>query len=558
MLNYEKLVRLLDAQIDALLPRQVMQKDRPDYGGFISEGLAGATNVSSVSSLGYAYLLDGSRFYQREEILERIQAGAAFGRQVRRPSGCYDLVTTNFDSSPDTGFMVKSIGPVVRAARKASEAGDSGAGEIAEVLGELIQTAAPGMVKGGFHTPNHRWVLVAALAQVHDLFPDLDVMPTIEAYLGETIDINEDGEYTERSTGTYNAICNRALRMAAEALDRPGLLVPVRQNLDLSYHLLHADGSVVTSISKRQDRGQKVVLVNMVDSYYDLARRDGNGFYAAVADWLFDQQPGGLPWTVHPFLEHPEWREDTLEREPLPESYSKVYPVAGLWRVRRGKMSATTAAGITAPFSLKYGNLELTSVNVCASYFAVSQFVGENFREEAGKVVMTHPGRGSYHDSPVYYMPLDEPVPTERFYEMRKERDVYAVPPLVIDLEMEEVEQGFDVVVRTREGLDRVPFQIACDFVPGGELDFDSGVIQGQAGDVVFLKSGYATYHIGNDAISIGPGAYTHRMWNMRGSESAPNAFRVLITLMTPVDQVLKVRCGTWSSAEEEIVGQRG
>ena len=191
------------------------------------------------------------------------------------------------------------------------------------------------MADGGFHTPNHRWVLVSALAQTRALFPDLDVMDTIEAYLAETIDINADGEYTERSTGVYNAVCNRSLRIAATALDRPELLDPVRKNLDLSYHLLHADGTVVTSVSQRQDRGTQTIPVGLVDSYYAMARMEENGFYAAVADWLFDLEPGGLPWTLHPFLEHPEWREDNLKREPLPDSYSKVYPVSGIWRVRR-------------------------------------------------------------------------------------------------------------------------------------------------------------------------------------------------------------------------------
>ena len=552
MLQYAALLEKLDEQVEAILPCQIMDLSREDYGGFVSDGVAAPTSVSTVSTLGYAYLLEGGKYYQSAEILMRILAGTAFGRKIRRESGCFDLITTNFDSSPDTGFLVKAIAPVVRAARKAATEGDKGAGQVDEALGEIIQTAVPGMVVGGFHTPNHRWVLVAALSQALELFPDLDGMDVVEQYLAETIDINADGEYIERSAGAYNAICNRSLRLAADALNRPELLEPVRRNLDLSYHMLHADGTVVTSFSQRQDQGTRVVLVSMADSYYSMARRDGNGFYAAVADWLYSVSPGA-GWMLEPFLTYPEWRVDDLDREPLPKEYTKFYPTAKLWRVRSGNTSATAGAGVTSPFGVKHGAVELTSVNFCASYFAIAQFSGETFEEVDGKIRMTHVSRSADGSRPGYDMPLGREVAFEEFYNLRKERDVYVLPPLNTVLEIEKVDGGFDLQVRSN-GYDRVPFQIACDFVPGGELDFDSGLVRGQAGEVAFLKSGYAIYHVGNDAISVGPGAYAHRFWELRGSESAPKAFRVLMTFMTPVDQVLEIRCGTWSTAKEGIV----
>lgn len=337
-----------------------MDEQRDDYGGFVNDSVAHPTSVSTLSSLSYAYVLEDSTYYLSEEILTRIEAGTAFGRKIRRASGCFDLITTNFYSSPDTGFLVKAIAPVVRAARMID---DDGARQVADALGEIIQTAIPGMVKGGFHTPNHRWVLSAALSMSLELFPDMEGRHGVEQYLAETIDINADGEYIERSAGGYNAICNRSLRLTAEALDRPDLLDPIRKNLDLSYHMLHDDGTVVTSFSNRQDRGARVVLVNMVDSFYYMARKDGNGFYADVADWLFTQAPGGLPWTLEPYLRHPEWRQDDLKRTPLVSSYARAFPTARLWRVRRDQTSATAGAGSTTPFSVRHGVVSLNSIS---------------------------------------------------------------------------------------------------------------------------------------------------------------------------------------------------
>ena len=50
---------------------------------------------------------------------------------------------------------------------------------------QFIRRAVPGMMDGGFHTPNHRWVIAAALSQAARLFPDLDVRRAVDVYLAE-------------------------------------------------------------------------------------------------------------------------------------------------------------------------------------------------------------------------------------------------------------------------------------------------------------------------------------------------------------------------------------
>ena len=97
--------------------------------------LVGSQSISAVASLGYAYLLPESRHYRSEELLQRILLAAEFARRHRNPSGCFDLLTTNFDSAPDTGFVVQAIAPVVFAARQQT-ADDEGAAEISRTLWE--------------------------------------------------------------------------------------------------------------------------------------------------------------------------------------------------------------------------------------------------------------------------------------------------------------------------------------------------------------------------------------------------------------------------------------
>ena len=553
MIAYAPLVGELDQQVEGVLTRQVLDAESPYCGGFMDgDRLVGSQSISAVAALGYAYLLPESRHYRSEVLLERILLAAEFARRHRRPSGCFDLLITNFDSAPDTGFVVQAIAPVVFAARQQA-AEDEGAAEIAAALGELIQTGAPGMVAGGFHTPNHRWVLVAALAQAQALYPELEVSATVDAYLDEGIDINADGEYSERSTGVYNAVVNRALIRAAHVLERPDLLEPVRRNLDLSYHLLHADATAVTSISKRQDRDTRAVPTGLADGYHALAHLDDNGLYAAVADLLV-ARGGGLVCLPN-YVLYPEWRATRLERTPLPERYSHVYPASGLWRVRRGAVSATAAAGLTAPFSVVCGQAELAAVKISSTYFATGQFVGEEFAAADKGVRMQHKGRNRIYPEKdyvggIYWLPIAEQVNADNWSQVRGRRETYELPPLEVELHIEPVTGGFDLHLLTAGGVEGVPLQIEGVFAPGGTLEMDSALVEGRAGHTVFLKSGHALYRVGDDAIRIGPGAMEHTMWRMRNSEIDEGRLRVLIALRTPVARTLEIRCGQWSDAQ--------
>ena len=552
MIAFAPLVGELDQQVEGVLTRQVLDAESPYCGGFMDgDRLVGSQSISAVAPLGYAYLLPESRHYRSELLLQQILLAAEFARRQRNPSGCFDLLTTNFDSAPDTGFVVQAIAPVVFAARQQAPE-DEGAVKIADALGELIQTAAPGMVAGGFHTPNHRWVLVAALAQAQALYPELAVSATVDAYLDEGIDINADGEYSERSTGVYNAVVNRALIRAAHLLARPDLLAPVRRNLDLSYHLLHADATAVTSISKRQDRDTRAVPTGLADGYHALAHLDDNGFYAAVADLLV-ARGGGLICLPN-YVLHPEWQATCIERTPLPERYSRVYPASGLWRVRQGAVSATAAAGLTAPFSAVCGQAELAAVKISSTYFATGQFVGEEFAAAGNGVRMQHKGRNRIYPERdyvggIYWLPIAEQVDAQNWQEVRGRRPTYELPPLKVELHVEEVAGGFDLHIHTAGGVDGVPFQIEGVFAPGGTLEMDSALVEGRAGQTVFLKAGYALYRVGDDAIRIGPGAMEHTIWRMRNSEIDEGRLRVLIALRTPVARTLEIRCGQWSDA---------
>jgi len=502
-------------------------------------------------------LAEGSSLQGDRELFDRICNGISFQKRWLRPTGLIDNVAGNWESPAATAFTVQLLAPVVEAARRKAEAGDESSEQIARSLGEYVHTAARGIMGRGFHTPNHRWVICSALAQAMALYPDLPALEYVQSILAETVDINEDGEFSERSTGIYNATCDRSLRFMADHLRRPELLDPVRRNLDMMVHLFHPDWTVVTDMSGRQDRGRRVVPFRIADSFFDMAQRDGNRVWATVADHLVDGDPDARrvswSWFIQPFMTHPAYRREALERAPFPDDVSRVFPASRLWRVRRGPMSATAMGGKSTAFGIHYGEVHLKAVRIFETYCNTPQFETDTFEAFQNGVRMVH--RGDTKRQRNYDLPLGRPVPFGEFYTVQADREHWALPPFDIVLEVREVGCGFHLHLKTEDALDRVAFQIECSFEGPGEWETDRQVIRVSNGQSAILKSGYGIFRRGEHGIRIGPGAIAHRMVQMRGSALDPDSFRVLVHLKTPIDRILEVRYGTWSTAAGGLLG---
>ena len=254
-------------------PASPVRGSVPDQFGLHSAGSAGGVS----ETLAASFVHPRSRFHHDIVVLERIRLAAGFLERAQSPQGNIDLLTTNFNSPPDTGFVVHNV------ATAAAIGGLHGAPEIAATLRPFLVKAGRGMATGGVHTPNHRWVVSSALAQINSLFPDARFVRRIDEWLAEGIDIDRDGQYTERSTLTYNIVTDRALVVLAAKLKRPALLEPVRQNLAALMYLLHADGEVVTEISRRQDQYTRGGLAGYWFPLTFLAVTDRDGRFASMA-----------------------------------------------------------------------------------------------------------------------------------------------------------------------------------------------------------------------------------------------------------------------------------
>ncbi len=256
----------LAALVRDQLDWQIWDETHPDHGAIHNPDYGCADNKATshfITAAVYAMLAQGRL---NAELLARLLPAADYLIRAQRPSGNIDLLSVNYDSAPDTGFTVQQLCTIFELGRDRLAAEAAGQ-QLLATLERFIRRAVDGMLLGGFHTPNHRWVMVSALTQAKTLFPDLEITAVVESYLAEGIDIDAEGAFIERSVGVYDAVNNRSLLFIHENWDCPDALPAVQRSLDFDLYLLHADGTAETGLSRRQDYGTREVALGLVACY---------------------------------------------------------------------------------------------------------------------------------------------------------------------------------------------------------------------------------------------------------------------------------------------------
>ncbi|MBI5302681.1 MAG: hypothetical protein HY868_11130 [Chloroflexi bacterium] len=553
MLTLTNVLESLEQTIVAALPRQITDPAHPDYGGIIRPewGLADPSHVTTTPFIaGCAYLYLDQAEARRHvpsiapaDLLARATMAIEYLLRVQRPSGLIDLRDCNYDSSPDTGFAVQSLCAVIELGRPLAPRDSAWANFLGKVE-RFVRLAVPGLLTGGFHTPNHRWVIASALAQAGALFPDLPVRSVIEAYLAEGFDIDADGAYIERSSGIYDSVCDRSLLLLADHWDCPAARPTVAANLNFNLHLFHADGTMETGLSHRQDYGTAIVPLGLAAAYLHYASVVPNPVFARTAQWLWDKASargvGAEVWMTYVMF---KFGEPAQTSAPLPENFARFFSHNGIWRVRRDALSASFFRGVTRLMTLRFGQAELSSVKISANYFGTAGgwFIGDALDVQGDTATFRSEGLGRPR-RPGYEQPLGRPVPPDQYEAMIPQRALRTLPPLTSTLIARETTQGFDFRYQTLDGLDRVVSQIAFDFPPGGIWETQDSCLKPHAGQIIFLKQGFGAMRYGDDVIRIEPGAVAHRIWNMRDAEPAPQHVRVLMTFVTPIDHAFSIR----------------
>ena len=516
-----------DVAVDDLLQRQITDKSSPWMGGIADQyGLYnGGTVCGLVLYLVTCLTYPPSRHHASGLVKERLKLALDCLARKLTPDGNLDSLITNFNSAPDTAFALYSLCPAVNLARQMKKP------ELERLIAPVLQRMARGVARGGVHTPNHRWVMCGALAQAHALFPTPAWLQRVDDWLAEDIDIDADGQYSERSTAGYNAIVDRALTVTAMKLGRPHLLEPVRRNLEAMLYLLHPGYELVTEISKRQDQYTRGVVGGFWLPLRALALKDDNGVYETLA-----RLGGPNVWEL---MEYPELASPGPEPKAAPSDYEKQLPAIGIARIRRGLTSATMMLGGSSRlFSIRRGKAIVNAVRFAGAFFGKGQFVPTSAERTGDAYVWTQSIDAGY------YQPLGDgakqPVGVDQWYRMREKRTRTEISKVDYRAELTEIPTGFRLRLLAT-GTKDLPVAVEISLTGDGELtgcepapDVTNGFLLGHGKETI--------WRTGTDQIRFGPGRMEHKYTQIRGAEPKLAGRSVYVTGFAPFDHTIEFR----------------
>ena len=261
-----QLIKENDSRIPTMLARQERNVKSKWYGGVRTdtEVFYAGHAAGYIKNLSCSYVSEESDYYQSPELLNAMMLASAYLLNVQYEDGNIDLPSTNFHSPPDTAFTVE---PLCIAYNLLDRSDLGELNPLKHNLQNFLLKAGESLVVGGIHTANHRWVVCMALARLNQLFPNPSYLDRIDQWLAEKIDIDQDGQYAEKSTLIYTPLVNRCLITIARLTDRPELFDPVRKNLDMTLYYIHPNGEIATESSGRQDRYQQGTMQNYLYAY---------------------------------------------------------------------------------------------------------------------------------------------------------------------------------------------------------------------------------------------------------------------------------------------------
>lgn len=549
------LIRSEEHRVDEMLFLQIKDKNDLCYGLMRGDVIEAKPTIYMMATALALYLNSRSRYYKSEKLMEALQLAADGVARVQRKSGYIDYPCCNFFSAPDTSFCYKRLNDGYRLMKKYQDVADTTI--LQKKYLAIMRMAAEAIRDGGFHTPNHRWGICAALMQAAKLFADdtefaKSLMDRTVLYLQEGIDGNSEGEYAERSTGNYNAVVNNAMMAMYQCSKDVKYLGYVERNLNMMMYYIEPNDMVFTQNSTRQDQGKEIFMDKYLYQYLYLLAYDGtDGFIKltpeehARFDGAAHQIIKGCaetgrqaPNCLHLLMIYDKTLDYTFENCGFLKTYHKLFKEAGVLRVKKENYSYTVMKNRSAFLYFNVNGLE-AFLKIGESYCEIRNFVPDEMDVQEGKTVLSHTARGWY------YLPWKEKQNKSDWWQMdHKKRDLMITSDLHTQVVITELADGLEISVDT-DGLERLPLRMELCVPSQTTLENDHFCMETVAGKSMVLSDDYVTMTKGLTSIEFGPGACEHHFkGHYSGEEVNADGYTIYCNTYTPTKRVytLKVK----------------
>ena len=480
--------------------------------------------ASSITIMTASMSNSGSEYYKSKVLAEKLNEAIDVLLKEQYSDGTLDA-GGNRQSPPDTAFILEYICPAA-AILKSNKQADLVL--LKDKLKKFILNAGEAMVTGGVHTPNHRWVICAALANINSLYPDVRYVRRIDEWLAEGIYINQDGHYSERS-GIYSAVIDKALITMARLLNRPQLLDIVQKNLTTYFYYTEPNGDLVTVDSKRQDQFMNLKVTNFYLQYRYMAIRTHNPMFAYMADTIENLPEftnDVLSNSLAFFMENDELRKQISVEGKVANDFEKFFAISNLARIRRGKTSVTLFGGNDKPVMIvsgrssnpnflmyRKGDAILKYMRLSTSFFRMGYFSSDGIVKERNKYILKETKEADY------YQPLAEEFrKADGDYKLSESPDGRFWNKMDFDSRTKSNVKKQVTVIEITEDNGTLNLDFKVDGPPNVEVTIEMCFKEGSniTGATLdekknyFLKSGFGALSTGTDTIQFGPGKGEH------------------------------------------------
>ena len=512
--------------------------------------------ASSITIMTASMSNSESEYYKSKALAEKLNEAIDVLLKEQYSDGTLDA-GGNRQSPPDTAFILEYICPAAAILKNNKQ---SDLVLLKDKLKKFILNAGEAMVTGGVHTPNHRWVICAALANINSLYPDVRYVRRIDEWLAEGIYMNQDGHYSERS-GIYSAVIDKALITMARLLNRSQLLDIVQKNLTTCFYYTEPNGDLVTVDSKRQDQFMNLKVTNFYLQYRYMAIRTRNPMFAYMVDTIENLPEFTndiLSNSLAFFMENEELRKQIPVEGKVANDFEKFFAISNLARIRREKTSTTLFGGNDKPIMIvsgrssnpnflmyRKGDAILKYMRLSTSFFRMGYFSSDGIVKEGNKYILKETKEADY------YQPLAEEFrKADGDYKLSESPDGRFWNKMDFDSRTKSNVKKQVTVIEITENNGTLNLDFKVDGPPNVEVTIEmcfkeGSSITGASLDEkknYFLKSGLGALSVGADTIEFGPGKCEHlNIENLDSEEYTyhqgslrTNGEHVYITGLTP------------------------